>query len=601
MRKYTGLMAVVFVLLGAGFLFTMNDIGGSSGGGGGSGPTMLEVYGESYNHNDYQRMGGTTLQLANEMGLHNYINLLMAPDAEALQQAMQLGMYGMNYYTISQRNLGNQDLNRFIANRVILQHAMNDMGIHADEDEVSDALKTSPIFTTREGNYNETAYAQFVDKRLGRLGMTEKDMRSIIRESLCLNKLVAIVGGGLTPLRSAAQDQFEAQNQTVTLAKITFNRDDFVEKENPSEEEIKAYWESHQDAYKTDEQRQISYIMIDLSDEVKEATKEDKPEEKPEEPKDESKMTEAEKEADKTKKEAEAKEKAEKAEQLRIASRDLAKEIKESHQDILDSESAKRPLDFKALMAKREHSVVETELFTRSTLPKELKGLTLRGRSNKNMPIEEVIFSMRKSDNNYDHVSDPLPVGESAHVIFVLKKVVEPVLLTYETARNKARANLIGENATKKVKQAAKDQRNAIVELMKSGKSFDESAKEKGLTPVQVGPFSLSGTPPKDELAYQYLHEVAQGLNPGEVSETIDSDTQFANPQQAQRFKRLFNDRAIFFYVDKRELEDTEQNKLQLDRAVQGGKADFMIRTYLNWMHHQYAKAEVKGPATEQQ
>ena len=33
MRKYTGLMVVVFVLLGAGFLFTMNDIGtGNSGG-----------------------------------------------------------------------------------------------------------------------------------------------------------------------------------------------------------------------------------------------------------------------------------------------------------------------------------------------------------------------------------------------------------------------------------------------------------------------------------------------------------------------------------------------------------------------------------------
>ncbi len=589
MRKYTGLMAIVFVLLGAGFLFTMGP--SSGGGGGGSGPTALEVYGNSYDQMAYQRMGATTLQLANEAGLHSYINFLMAPDAQALQQAVQLGRYGMNYYSISQRNLSNQDITRFVANRIILQKAMLDMGIYANEEEVTEALKSSPSFSTRDGQFDQAAYTLFVEKRLGRLGMTEKDLRAIILESLCLNKLVSIVGGGLIPSRRATEDQLEARNQTITLAKVVFNRDDFVEKEKPTEEEIKAYWEAHQDAYTTDEQRSISYILIDLPKEA-EQKKDDA---------EATATTDAEKAAQKEKKAAELKAKAEKAEARRVAAKTLTKKITETYQDILDSESAKRPLDFNAIATAREHTMVKTELFTRSTLPKELSGLNLRGSSNRNRPLGQDIFSQLTSENDYDRVSDPLPVGEHGWIIFVLEETITPELLDYTTARNKARANLIGENATKKVKQAAKDQRTAILELMKDGKDFDAAAKEKGLTPVQVGPFSLNGTPPKDEPSFTYLHKIASGLNPGDVSETIDADTNFGTPQENSRYKSQFTDRAVFLYVAKRELEDTEQNKLALDNAVQGSKIEFMLRTYLNWLNQQYTAADVKGSATEQQ
>jgi len=550
-RKYSGLMAVVFVLLGAGFLFTM---GPSRGGGGlSSGPTMLEVNGQALDQTSYERMGSSSLQLASEAGLNDYINLLMAPDVPQLQQAMQLGRFGYNYYTMMRGNINKQDLNRFIANRIILQKAMLDMGIYADDEEVSKKLKESSTFS-QNGKFDQAAYTLFVEKRLGRLGMTEKDLHQLVRESLCLNKLISIVGGGLTPVRSAVQDIVNAQNQTVTLTKVVLNRDDFVEKEKPTEEEIKAYWESHKDAYKTDEQRSISYVLLDLPKDTKKADQE-----------------------------KDAKVKAETAEKKRLEGLALSKEITATYQDILDSESAKRPLDFKAIIDARKHKLVKTKLFTATTLPKELQGLTLRGSSNRNRPLSDVIFTSPMSSNDYDRVSDPLPVGEHGWIIFLLDEVVEPVLLDYDAARNKARANLIGENATKKVKQAAKDQRAAILELMKSGKDFDTAAKEKGLTPVQVGPFSQTSKLPKDEPSTRLLHSMASEINPGEVSETIDEA-----------------DRSLFFYLVKRELEDTETNKLNVDRALQGSKFDFMLRTYLSWMQEQFDNADVKGFATEQ-
>ncbi|WP_435894182.1 SurA N-terminal domain-containing protein [Oceaniferula spumae] len=572
MRKYTGLMVVVFVLLGAGFLFTMNDIGTGGGAGGGSGPTVLQVYGDSLDQQNYNRMGEQTLQLCSETGMHNYINFLMAPDAAQMQQALQLGRFGMNYFTMMRNNLTTQELNRFVANRMILQRSIEEMGLYASEDEVSEAIKSLPTFSD-QGKYSEAAYSLFAEKRLGKLGMTEKHLRDVMRENLCLNKLINIVGGGLTPSRSATQDQLEAQMQTVTLAKVVLTRDKFLAAENPTEEEVKTYWEAHQDAYKTDEKRRISYLLLNLPEEADESEEEEKDDTAAET--DPAKAEEEEK----AKALAKVAEQTAKREKRAQAGKALTRQIQELYDSIIDSENDKKPLDFDAIAAKKDLKVVKSELFSRSELPEELQGLTLRGSSNQNRPLADVIFAMSMSDNAYNRVSAPLPVGEHGWVVFVLEEVVEPVLLDYEAAKDKARAQLSSQNATDKVKKAAEEARTAVLELMKSGKDFDAAVREKGLTPVQVGPFSNSTAPPKDEPSAQQLHSIAAGLNPGEVSETINE-----------------NDRSLFFLVEKRELEDTEENKLRVDNAMQAAEIDLMLRTYLNWLNHQYQKAEVKAP-----
>ena len=582
MRKYTGLMIVVFVLLLAGFLFTMGPTANSGGGGGmGSGPTVLEVHGRALDQQSYRRMGESTLELASEAGLHTYVNFLMVPDARQLQQAMQLMRYGYpNYYRTMGRNLTSQDFNRFIANRIIVQKTIEEMGIYASDEEVTETIKTSQRFSP-DGKFNEADYATFVDKRLGKLGMTEKDLREIVRENLCLNELIQIIGGGLLAPRNAVSDQLEAQAQTVTLARIVFNRDDYVEKEKPTEEEIKAYWETHQDAYKTEEQRRINYILL---------TRPSEPEEKKAVPTPplaadatpEQQVAHA--AAETARLEAEAKAKGTQAELRAKAGKKLTKLINTIGDDIYNSEEDKKPLDFDVVLTKHEQKATKSALFTQADMPKEIAELNLRGNVNRGKSLAQAIFEDSFDKDPYDNVSDALPVGEHGWIIFTLEEVVEPELLDYAAARDKARAQLISENATKKVKEAAKAARDSIVELMKTGKGFDAAAKEKGLVPVQVGPFSMGGVPPKDEPSHRQLHQTASGLNPGEVSEPIDE-----------------NDRSLFVYVDKREIEDTEESKRRIDFAIENNKGELMTLTFLNWINHQYAGAEVKGLSTEQQ
>ncbi len=571
MRKYTGLMVVVFILLGAGFLFTMNDIGTGTGGGGGSGPAVLEVYGQSIDEQEYYRRGDRTLQLASELGLHFYINFLIAPDYQQLAQANQLMRYGYpNYYVTMSRNLDQQDFSRFIANRTTLQRAMNDMGLYASDEEVTESLKTSGRFAPG-GNYDAGEYASFVDKRLGRLGMTEKHLREVVRESLCLTKLIQLVGSGLIAPRTAVQDQLEARNQTVTLARVVLNRDDFVEKEKPTEEEIKAYWEVHQDAYKTDEQRRISYILLDVPEDLKKEEKKDTPEEKAD-------AETAESQAEKDRKEAEAKAKKTEEDKNKKARIAVMREVETISDEIVQKINEKLPLDLEAIVKEHEHSLVKTELFTRAKPPEALKELSLRGNSARGKHLLDEVFSMANVSDPYDLVSKPLRVGETGWIIFRLDEVIEPVLLDYTAARAKARAQLISENATKKVKKAADEAREKIVASIKSGKGFDAAAKELDLTPVQVGPYSASGIAPKNEPSHRELHQVASGLNAGDVSEAIHE-----------------NDRSLIIFVEKREIEDTEENKNMVDSMVNGSRGELMVRAFMNWRDTQFEKAKVSG------
>jgi len=581
MRKYTGLMAAVFILLAAGFLFTMNDISGGGGGGMGSGPTVLEANGRILDQQEYRRMGDSTLQLASEAGLHLYVNFLIVPDAPQLQQAMQLLQYGYpNYYRTMGRNLKADDFNRFISNRIIIQQAMQSMGVRASDEEINTAIMSSPSFSS-EGKFDNAKYASFIEKRLGRLGMTEKDLREIVHESLCLNKIIEIVGGGLLVPRQAAQDLLEAQMQAVSISRVVFNRDDFVEKEQPSEEEIKAYWDTHQDAYKTEEQRRINYVLLTLPPETQVKSS---PATLPADATEEQKKAHA--EAEQARLDAEAQVKAQLADKRAQDARSIQKEIDQIAQEIYDSEEEKKPLDFAAILTKRNHQIKETSLFSRSKLPKEIAALKLRGNFNKGKTIADFIFGhSTASQDPYDLVSDALPVGEHGWIVFTLEEVVEPTLLDYTAARGAARAQLVSENGSIKVKEAAQAARAATAELVKSGKSFDEAATEQGLTPVQIGPFTINDRETQSkEPSYRLLHQKASGLNPGDLSESIDE-----------------NDRSLFFYLISREVEDTEESKQRIESVISNGKNQIMMIAFLNWLQQQYQEADVKGLAVDGQ
>ena len=82
MRKYTGLMIVVLVLLAAGLILTMGNFNATAAGGG----KVTSAYGEDIDSNTFRKMGSNTLKV-----------ISTSHDNNLMRYALQNGAYSVIY------------------------------------------------------------------------------------------------------------------------------------------------------------------------------------------------------------------------------------------------------------------------------------------------------------------------------------------------------------------------------------------------------------------------------------------------------------------------------------------------------------------------
>ncbi|MEQ1486046.1 SurA N-terminal domain-containing protein [Methyloglobulus sp.] len=168
--------------------------------------------------------------------------------------------YAQNFQgmTVDEQLLKKQALDKLIKDEVLLQYAHTE-GLVATDSSARDFIKTLPYFQT-EGKFDEKRYksllasqkissAEFVNKIKSALIM-EQFQRSIIDSSFATPYAIEIF--------------FKVQNQqrdvdyiTVVLEKVAAQ---------PSEQEVAAYYQQHQDAYKLPEQVSVEYVELSLED-----------------------------------------------------------------------------------------------------------------------------------------------------------------------------------------------------------------------------------------------------------------------------------------------------------------------------------------------
>ena len=118
-----------------------------------------------------------------------------------------------------------------------------------------------PSFQGPDGAYSQQTYNDFVTKRIGAFGLTEQDFIELVRDTLAARKLAEIIGGGLSADRTIAAQQVASRDQQVTiqLARVALSK--FQDELKPTDEELKAEWETTQDKYQTDRKIKISYLI----------------------------------------------------------------------------------------------------------------------------------------------------------------------------------------------------------------------------------------------------------------------------------------------------------------------------------------------------
>ena len=174
LRKYSGLMIVIFVILFISFFFldsrSVRNLG--------SGHPMMKIAGRTYNDKEYNNLGASPLQLA--------YGLAGRGDFGLVQFAMGISV------DASSSSSKDDSAEKFFIGRMVLREAKEEFGIHPGEEEISEYLRALKAFAGPDGKFSPEVYTTFVDKGMGRLGLTQKDLRELASDILAYKKSIPL-------------------------------------------------------------------------------------------------------------------------------------------------------------------------------------------------------------------------------------------------------------------------------------------------------------------------------------------------------------------------------------------------------------------------
>ncbi|MDO9269355.1 MAG: SurA N-terminal domain-containing protein [Methylobacter sp.] len=160
--------------------------------------------------------------------------------------------------TIDEQTLKAQALEKLIKDEVLLQY-VHDKGLVTTDDTAREFIQTLPYFQV-DGKFDEKRYKTM----LGLQKMSSAEFVNRIKNALIMEQFQRSIIDSSFATKYDVESFFKIQNQqrdvnyvTVAVQKLT---------EQPSEQEIEAYYQQHQDLYQTPEQVSVEYIELSLED-----------------------------------------------------------------------------------------------------------------------------------------------------------------------------------------------------------------------------------------------------------------------------------------------------------------------------------------------
>jgi peptidyl-prolyl cis-trans isomerase D len=140
------------------------------------------------------------------------------------------------------------------------------MGLRVTPEEVKDELQHGRYAATffPGGNFiGEQDYEQM----LQRANMTPAKFEDAVGSDILLTKLQSLIAGGASVSESEIRDQFIKQNSKVKFDFAVLKQDDIKKGLHPTDEELRAFYESHKNAYANSipEKRKIKYAIVDTA------------------------------------------------------------------------------------------------------------------------------------------------------------------------------------------------------------------------------------------------------------------------------------------------------------------------------------------------
>ncbi|MGJ8657057.1 MAG: SurA N-terminal domain-containing protein [Akkermansiaceae bacterium] len=551
MRKYTGLMVVVLVLLAAGLILTMGNFNANSGGRG----KVTEVYGEGIDQIQFRKMGFNSLGVIKQLqdpGLTGYA-LDMIYNRQ-LDMYAQFGFYRMGTST--------QDAQRFVTRRIVVAKTAAEYGIYPSTEQAKKHIKEQMF--AQDGNFNAASYQAFI-KEIGSSGLQEEDFVNLVAESLVYDRLKNLISSGLQSPNNLTARSIKFQQQTLDLTSIAIDIDRYKKEIKPTEEEIKAYWTENDFKYLTDRTIRISYIVerpvYSTPRPVAPVRAADATDEEF------AKIDEA-FQAELAKWELEVEKPADNLVAAKLD--DLAY--------LVDNSDG---LKFEEEITNKGLKLTSTELFSTKDVPADLKLLNSKDGDS----IADRVFQIKISDSLKYRIPAPIKLEGNGWFYVRYDEEMKPVTKTYEEAKELAKADYIQDKAHTAMIEDVKNLKEKLAKSIADGTSAEDAAESIDLeADVRTG------------VTYANLGKDINGQITGSEYEIFENATITSNKSFSEKNIEE-DDQVILVYLHKREVVDTAE-AVDMRVRIQNARSEMLQDSVFRaWMDDAVTKANI--PAME--
>jgi len=165
-------------------------------------------------------------------------------------------MFG-NRINLAQLGGNKRFLDGLISKQVISQEAAR-LGLGASDGELREKIRKQ--FSDAAGNFiGFDRYKESVTARYGDIEKFEND----IRDEIAQEKLRAFVSASINVSDSEVEEEYKRRNTSFDVSYVALTTDKVATKIQPSDDELRAYYDSHKTDYRyLEPQRKIRYIFI---------------------------------------------------------------------------------------------------------------------------------------------------------------------------------------------------------------------------------------------------------------------------------------------------------------------------------------------------
>ncbi len=156
---------------------------------------------------------------------------------------------------------------QILVQRAILKQEADRMNLQVSDEDLRNELQTGPFaqYLFPKGNYiGDDAYINFVQNAFQ---MSRGDFESQVKTDMELNRLQALITGGVTVSDNAVREAYKVQGAKVKFDYAVVSADDLAKTVNPTDAELQNYFKTNQARYASaiPETRKIAYASFDAS------------------------------------------------------------------------------------------------------------------------------------------------------------------------------------------------------------------------------------------------------------------------------------------------------------------------------------------------